>query len=150
METIGEIYPQYATTISNIATVLDTIGRSEEALQLFLKCKTIQEKTIGINHPQYATTLSEIGVVLVGKKQFQMALGMFERCKQIRLSILGNKHPLYADALSNLATVLFQLKYFDKALEFTNEALKIDGIPPSKRQMMLKNLETLKKELLKK
>ena len=64
-ETLGERHPDYATRLSNLATLLRAAtGRHEEAEPLFRQALEIGRETLGERHPEYATRLNNFASLL--------------------------------------------------------------------------------------
>jgi len=77
-----------AKTLNNIATVLDSQGKFNEALPFFERAIRILEKALGADHPDVARSLAHLAVSLVvhghcdeALKHVERGLGILERRK---------------------------------------------------------------------
>lgn len=59
---LGENHPDYALTLSNLATSLDKLGEHEMAIEYNERCLKIQKEILCDNHPEIAKTLNNLGL----------------------------------------------------------------------------------------
>ena len=105
----------YATSLSNLATVYTETGEYKKAESLFIQAKNIRLKLLGSKHPDYAETLNDLAFVYTKTKQYQKAESLYLQAKQIRLQALGENNEDYATTLNDLATLYTDTKQYDKA-----------------------------------
>ena len=64
----GKEYPDYATSLGNLANCNYYLGNYSEAIRLSTEALNIYEKILGKEHPNYATLLNNLAVCnIVGK-----------------------------------------------------------------------------------
>ena len=81
---MGRSHIDFATHLNNIGSVLERMGRCEEALKYHQECMNIQEKSLGRKHPDFATSLSNIGNLLVNIGKYEEALKYHHESLAIR------------------------------------------------------------------
>jgi tetratricopeptide (TPR) repeat protein len=105
-KTLGSEHPLTATTLSNLALVLQGQGDLAGARPLQERALAIHEKALGPEHPQTATTLNNLAQLLKQQGDFAGARPLQERALAISEKTLGPEHPVTATKLNNLATLL--------------------------------------------
>ena len=85
------------STLCSIGTVLDKMGKPEEALENYNKSLEIKIRVLGLEHPLVAATEDNIGIVLRLQQKHPEALEMHEKALKTRVAVLGPEHPLVAD-----------------------------------------------------
>ena len=58
-EVYGELSPTYISTLTSLAWLCGSQGRSERAKELFEKCLRLREETVGKEHVAYAHALNK-------------------------------------------------------------------------------------------
>ena len=91
--TIGDVHPDYATHINNLAILLEAMGRYEEAEPLYRQAIEIGKVTMGEAHPDHAQHLNNLGVFLVGRGRFDEVPDLCHDAVRISRASLGNDHP---------------------------------------------------------
>ena len=61
---LGERHPDYATSLNNLALLLDSQGDYAGARPLYEQALAIRKEVLGERHPLYATSLSNLASVL--------------------------------------------------------------------------------------
>ena len=85
---------------SNIANVLDDMGKLEEALEMHQDVLRVRVATLGPEHPLVADTLYNIGGLYKSQELFELAAESFEKCVPIYSSVHGTDHAETIDAQS--------------------------------------------------
>jgi tetratricopeptide (TPR) repeat protein len=114
-----------ATLLSNLALVLQDLGKTPEARPLAERALAIGETTYGREHPDVAVRLSNLAVVLLTLGKAAEARPLLERSLAIEETTYGRKHPQVATRLSNLAMVLLTLGKASQARPLVERALGI-------------------------
>jgi hypothetical protein len=84
MERAGEgASPRTGIMHTNLADILDTAGRSEEAEQHFKAGLALEERAWGEEHPEVAQTLLKYGIFLVGRRRYSEADAVLSRSAAI-------------------------------------------------------------------
>jgi tetratricopeptide (TPR) repeat protein len=104
---LGPEHPDTASSLNNLASLLEAQGDLEGARPLFERALAIREKALGPEHPKTATSLNNLASLLVAKGDIAAATRpLFERALAIREKALGREHPETASSLNNLACLL--------------------------------------------
>lgn len=56
-KTYGRDHPWYANTLSNTATLLNQLGKFEQARSMFEECIAVRKASRRTEHPDFSTTL---------------------------------------------------------------------------------------------
>ena len=102
----GTNHPDTATSINDLARVLQTHGNLDRAQSLFERALTIREKILGSEHPDTATTLNDLGRLLRRREDLVRARPLIERALGIRQKAFGDDSPEVASSLINLGQLL--------------------------------------------
>jgi len=102
----GKINPDYATRLSNLATVLQATGRYDEAEQLFREALEIDRQTMGEAHSDYATHLNNLAALLQATERFDEAEPLFRETLAVLEAALGADHPDTQTLRGNLGVFL--------------------------------------------
>jgi len=105
-EVLGELHPAYATSLNNLASVLESQGDYAAARLLYEKALGIYKKVLGERHPAHATSLNSLAVLLSKQGDYAAARPLLEQAVAIYREVLAERHPAYATSLNNLAAVL--------------------------------------------
>jgi tetratricopeptide (TPR) repeat protein len=103
--TLGPEHPYVATSLNNLAALLDAQGRYADAEPLYRRSLTIREKALGPEHPDVATSLNNLAALLDAQGRYADAEPLYGRSLAIREKALGPEHPDVAETLNNLARV---------------------------------------------
>ena len=91
-KTLGPGHSSTATTASNLAGLLQTLGYYEEAKQLYKRALTILEETLGSNHPSTGTALNNLANHLFTTGYYEEAKPFSERALAISEKTMGINH----------------------------------------------------------
>jgi len=100
---IGPDHPDFATSLNNLAVLLNAQGQYVEAERLHRRSLAIREKTLGPDHPTVATSLNNLAMLLRAQGQYVAAEHLYRRALAIFEKALGPDHPNVATSLNNLA-----------------------------------------------
>jgi tetratricopeptide (TPR) repeat protein len=103
---LGPEHPETATSLNNLALLLQHQSDYARARPLHECALTIREKALGPQHPITATSLSNLASLLQAQGDLAAARPLFERALAIHEKALGPEHPLTATSLDNLASLL--------------------------------------------
>ncbi len=121
----GEKSAGYATSLNNLASVVEAQGRYPEAEGLCREALEIGRATIGEGHPDYAIHLSNLAGVVEAQAQDPEAEGLFRQALEITRTALGEGDPAYATRLNNLAGVVQAQGRYVEAEGLYRQALEI-------------------------
>jgi CHAT domain-containing protein/tetratricopeptide (TPR) repeat protein len=102
----GESHAQYATSISDLAQLLQTAGRRSEAESLLRRALAIDEKALGLEHHNVVRDLNRLAWLFFVTRRYDEAEPLYRSALSIAEKILGPDHPDVADHLGNLAWLL--------------------------------------------
>lgn len=100
----GEMHPDYATTLVNLANLLRMMHQFDESEQLFLQALSLYECTIGSKHFLYVGAANNLGLLYFDKKEKEKALPYFLHCVRELEGKAQCKIP-YAITLHNLVDI---------------------------------------------
>jgi len=100
---LGPEHPSTATSLGNLANLLQAQGDLAGARPLFERALAIREKALGPEHPDTATSVNNLAQVLQSQGNLAGARPLYERALAIREKALGQEHPDTATARNNLA-----------------------------------------------
>ena len=104
---LGPEHPDTATSLNNLALLLQAQGDLAGARPLYERALAIREKALGPEHPHTATSLNNLALLLKAQEgDFAGARPLYERALAIREKALGPEHPHTATSLNNLALLL--------------------------------------------
>ncbi|MEP6850064.1 MAG: CHAT domain-containing protein [Acidobacteriota bacterium] len=133
-----------ASSMTQLARVVDALGDYDEALTINTQVLKIREKVLPPNHPDIANTLNYIAVDNNHKENFQTAIDFHKRALAMRETVLGPDHPAVGISLLNLGVVYSNLGDRLKSIDFYERALAIQeksiGLENSNGATMLNNL----------
>ncbi|CAN0316091.1 unnamed protein product [Ectocarpus sp. 12 AP-2014] len=112
----GRAHGVYGSALSDMALMLKSVGRHQEATDTYLKALEVYRAVYkGEENASFASTLHNLGMLFRAMAEdskklekiplMERAAESFERCVQIREKILTNNHPDLQLARSRLATV---------------------------------------------
>ena len=83
-ESYGVGHHEYATSMNNVATLYQAIGRYAEAEVLLHEASKIQQKTLGDDHPHTLASLSNLATVYQAMGNTDAATAMQVLVKQMK------------------------------------------------------------------
>ena len=103
---LGPEHPDTATSLNNLAALLQEQGDLAGARPLYERALAIREKLLGPEHPDTAVGLNNLAGLLYTQGDFAGARPLYERALAIREKLLGPEHPETAQSLASLARLL--------------------------------------------
>ena len=138
----GSDHPNVATGLILLAQTYLSEWKLAEALALYERALSIQEKTLGVDHLDIAETLNYMANVQQNPK---VRLELRQRALRIRENALGCEHPDVATSTGELAGAYQELDEPEKAEEYFLKAIAIFektlGPDHQDTAMSLKNLD---------
>ncbi len=98
--------PNVATSLGNLAQLLQDTNRLAEAEPFMRRALAIDEKSYGIDHPKVAISLNNLAALLQDTNRLTEAEPLMRRVLAIYEKSHGNDHPNVATSLGNLALLL--------------------------------------------
>jgi len=115
-----------AMRLSNLASLLESMNRPDQAEGLYRRALVISEQSFGPEHPKVAKCLSNLSGFLVKAQQLDEAESLIRRSLAILESSFSPDHPNVAADLSNLALVLHATNRPAEAEPLVRRVLAID------------------------
>ena len=122
---LGENHPNVASTMGNLAIVLEKQSRFSEAEDLYKRTLVVYEKIFGPNHPMTAIGLNNLANVYADENRNEETVGLQQRVLAIQEKAFGPDSPEVARSLSNLANSYRELGRNDEALSLYERSLRI-------------------------
>jgi CHAT domain-containing protein/Tfp pilus assembly protein PilF len=124
-QALGPAHPAVATSLNNLAMLLQATGDYAGARPLFERALQIQERALGPADPAVAQSLSNLALLLWKMGDYAGARPLSERALRIREQALGPTHPAVAQSLNNLAVLLENTGDYTGARTLNERALRI-------------------------
>lgn len=116
LEKLGKESPEYARARFYHGLMLtNNTKKYEEAEQILLEAKHIQEKLLGLEHPDYAATLYQLSFNYYYRGEVAEALASVTESLRIREKVLGTNNEAYEDCIYMKAFILRRTGDFDNA-----------------------------------
>lgn len=109
-------------SLGNVASILATLGRLEEAEAAQRQVLDIRRELYPENHPQIARSYFELGSVLNARGDLDTAIALVERSLDIRRAVLEDGHPHIAMTQVSLAAILIRAHRYGDAAELSRSA----------------------------
>jgi tetratricopeptide (TPR) repeat protein len=122
---LGPEHPGTATSLNNLASVLEAQGDVAAARPLYERALAIYEKVLGPEHSSTATMLNNLALLLHAHGDLAGARSLHERALAIYEKVLGPEHPRTATSLSNLARLLSATGHAKEAEPLFQRAIAI-------------------------
>ena len=124
-QVLGESHPDYAASLSNLASYYSGLGDYTKAVELGTQALNVLKQALGETHPGYATSLSNLAIIYSNLGDYTKAVELGTQALNIRKQVLAETHPDYATSLNNLASYYSDLGDYSKAVELGTQALEI-------------------------
>ncbi len=121
----GSEHPHVATSLNNLAGLLESQGKYAEAEPLYRRSLEISEKQLGPEHPDVASSLNNLAGLLKSQGKSAEAEPLYRRSLEIREKQLGPQHPATGISYGNLAGVLKAQGKYDDAEPLWRKAVGI-------------------------
>ncbi len=122
--TLGEKCPEYALSLSDLATLYQMMGRYKEAEILMKNALQIYRVTLGRNHPFYATCLNNGAQLFQTIGRYEEAEQMMKEALQIYIASFGKNHTEYATAFYNLGLLYYYTGRYEEAEPMMKESMQ--------------------------
>ncbi|CAF1225915.1 unnamed protein product [Adineta steineri] len=118
---------------SQLGSIKADQGKYKEALTLYEKSLTIDQKTLPPNHPDLAHSYINIGNVHATMGNYPKTLFYHERGVEIQQKSLPHNHPELAISYNNIGLVHDSMGNYPKALSYYEKAVEIrkQSLPPN-------------------
>jgi nephrocystin-3 len=151
---LGKEHPDTASSLNNLAGLLDAKGDYDSAEPLYQRALSINEKVLGPEHPYTAKSMNNLAALYDAKGDYDSAEPLYQRALSIIEKVLGPEHPDTALSLNNLAGLYYAKGDYDSAEPLLKRALdiceKVLGFEHPDTILYRKNLESCRAEMNKK
>jgi class 3 adenylate cyclase/tetratricopeptide (TPR) repeat protein len=124
-ERLGAEHPEVATSLGNIAIVLQRSGRYAEAQPLYERSLEIRERVLEPDHPSLAISNSNLGNLHYEKGNYQSAVAYWERSTGVFAKAYGEDHEGLATAIFNTARAYEKMGRYAEAQPLDERAFAI-------------------------
>jgi tetratricopeptide (TPR) repeat protein len=104
-EKFGDLHPDVATSLNNLALLYYSQGRYADAEKLRLQCLEIERETLGEKHPQFASSLNNLSELYRSQGRYEEAEPLYLQALALNQELLGDRHPSVATSINNLAAL---------------------------------------------
>jgi tetratricopeptide (TPR) repeat protein len=118
-------HPSTMMSMSNLASVLGSQGKYEEAETIKRQVLEYAEKVLGPEHPDTLTSISNLALVLSSQGKYKEAEAMNRQTLAAREKVLGSEHPSTLISISNLASVLDNQGKYEEAKVMNQQTLAL-------------------------
>jgi len=123
---LGELHPDYAVSLNNLAHMYDRMGDAGQAEPIIVRAVDIYKTLLGEQHPEYALSLNNLALLYEKAGYYERAKPLFSRALQINSFVLGDESPSVATGLNNLAVLYYRTGDFRQAETFYQQALELN------------------------
>jgi CHAT domain-containing protein len=124
-EILGERHRDYASSLTNLASLLRMQGDYAAARPLYEQALPITKNVLGDRHPYYATSINNLASLLKAQRDYTAAKPLYEQAMAIRKEALGERDPEYATSVNELADLLYAQGDYSAARHHYEHALAI-------------------------
>lgn len=105
LKKLPEARDEYATSLTNTASLFYQLGRYDEAEKNLLEAVRMYEEELGTWSPHYHSSMNTLGLVYAAKGNKKFAAEWFEKSAAAAKTLYGEEHKEYKTAISNLESV---------------------------------------------
>jgi eukaryotic-like serine/threonine-protein kinase len=124
-EAYGPEHPDVVRLMLNEAVALESVGREDEAFEIYERGLALTKNGEGERSIVAATYRNNIGSILTGRGKLAEGLVEFEAARDIYAEVLGAKDSNVAASDLNVASLLSELGRHDEAIARIEGALKM-------------------------
>ncbi|ORY56847.1 uncharacterized protein BCR38DRAFT_490295 [Pseudomassariella vexata] len=129
LATRGE-HPDILHSINNLANILDSQGKYEEAERKYRQTLELREKVLGREHPGTLDSINNLANVLDSQGKYKESEKTHRQTPELREKVLGREHPDTLKSMNNLANVLDSQGKYEEAEE-AEQTLELDREHPT-------------------
>ena len=122
-DVLGTDHPDTLMVRNNLAFAYRSVGRFDEAIELYERVLADQKWVLGPDHPNTLTTRSNLAGAYRSVGRFDEAIELFEWVLADRVRVLGPDHPKTLTTCNNLAVAYHSAGRFDEAIELYERVL---------------------------
>lgn len=118
----GDVHPEVATLLNNLALANKNAGRFAEAERTYADCIAMRRKLYGDDHPLVARALANLAALQRDQGDPVQALDTFAKARAVLEKSVGARHPDVATNLYNTGATLFKMNRYAEAIPFFTQA----------------------------
>ena len=122
-DVLGTDHPDTLMVRNNLAFAYHSVGRFDEAIELYERVLADQKWVLGPDHPNTLTTRSNLAGAYRSVGRFDEAIELYERVLADQERVLGPDHPKTLTTCNNLAVAYHSAGRFDEAIELYERVL---------------------------
>ena len=122
-DVLGTDHPDTLMVRNNLAFAYHSVGRFDEAIELYERVLADQERVLGPDHPKTLTTCNNLAVAYHSAGRFDEAIELYERVLADQERVLGPDHPDTLATRNNLAAAYHSVGRFGEAIELYERVL---------------------------
>jgi tetratricopeptide (TPR) repeat protein/tRNA A-37 threonylcarbamoyl transferase component Bud32 len=112
---LGEVDPDVAQTLQDLASTLWFKGNLEEAEPMFRECLDLRRELYGPEHEKVARSMNDLAACLNSRDKHEEAEQIYRQSLSMRQRLWRDRHELVAQGKNNLGTCLMDQKRFEEA-----------------------------------
>ncbi|MHC4446565.1 MAG: tetratricopeptide repeat protein, partial [Planctomycetota bacterium] len=112
---LGDVDPDVAQTLQDLAATLWFRGNLEEAEPMFRDCLDLRRKLYGTEHEKVARSMNDLAACLNSRDKHEEAEQIYRQSLAMRQRLWGDRHELVAQGKNNLGTCLMDQKRYEEA-----------------------------------
>ncbi len=120
---LGEHHEATLSSLHSMGSLLESMGRFEEAHDYFTKALAGQRRVLGNEHPTTLSTINSLGLLAANMDKVEEAQALCREALEGRRRVLGNDHEDTLNSLNSVATLLESMGEFEEAKSHFLEAL---------------------------
>jgi eukaryotic-like serine/threonine-protein kinase len=120
---LGEVHPEVASSLSDLAALMREKGDYRAAELLLRDALEMDRKVLGSRDPAVATGLNDLALVYKDQGRYAQAESTCREALSLRRELLGDNHAEVAATLNNLASVLQAAGKYPEAETYLRQAL---------------------------
>ncbi|KAF9058665.1 hypothetical protein BDP27DRAFT_1343148 [Rhodocollybia butyracea] len=120
---IGEHHPDTLTSMGNLATTYQVLGKLESAEKLQEEVLVLRKKFIGEHHPDTLTSMGNLASTYHSLGKLESAEKLQEEVLVLRKKVIGEHHPHTLASMGNLASTYHSLGKLECAQKLQEEVL---------------------------
>jgi tetratricopeptide (TPR) repeat protein len=90
---LGLEHPSTLVSMSNLAQVLESQGKYEEAEAMNRRTLALKETVVGREHPETLTSVYCLAHLLASRHHYEESLALYERAYTAYQTVFGTHHP---------------------------------------------------------
>ena len=124
-ERAGKGHLDTLISMNNLAIVLGSQGKYEQAEEMYRQALRLAETVLGKEHPDTLMSINNLATVLSDQGKYKQAEEMHRQALRLKEIVLGKKHPSILASMNNLANVLRGQGKYEQAEEMHRQALRL-------------------------